>query len=99
MVALLAANNDELGRAETDATGQAVFPAALLRGGRGLVPHMVMAYMGDDFTALELDRPGFDLSDRGVDGRPDPGPVDGYLYTDRGIYRPGETHPTRHDRA
>ena len=90
-VALLAANNDELGRAETNADGQAVFPAALLRGGQGLVPHMVMAYMSDDFTALELDRPGFDLSDRGVDGRPDPGPVDGYLYTDRGIYRPGET--------
>ncbi len=90
-VALLAANNDELGRAETDANGQGVFPAALLRGGQGLAPHMVMAYLADDFTALELNRPGFDLSDRGVDGRPDPGPVDGYLYTDRGIYRPGET--------
>jgi uncharacterized protein YfaS (alpha-2-macroglobulin family) len=90
-VALLAANNDELGRAETNADGQAIFPAALLRGGQGLVPHMVMAYLSDDFTALELDRPGFDLSDRGVDGRPDPGNVDGYLYTDRGIYRPGET--------
>ena len=90
-VALLAANNDELGRAQTDADGQGVFPASLLRGGQGLAPHMVMAYLSDDFTALELNRPGFDLSDRGVDGRPDPGPVDGYLYTDRGIYRPGET--------
>jgi uncharacterized protein YfaS (alpha-2-macroglobulin family) len=38
-----------------------------------------------------LDKPAFDFSDRGVDGRADPGPVDGFIYTDRGIYRPGET--------
>ncbi len=90
-VSLLAANNDELGRLATNADGEAVFAAGLLRGAQGLVPRMVMAYAGDDFTALQLDKPGFDFSDRGVDGRPDPGPVDGYLYTDRGIYRPGET--------
>jgi uncharacterized protein YfaS (alpha-2-macroglobulin family) len=90
-VSLLAANNDELGRVRTDANGEAVFAAGLLRGTQGLAPRMVMAYAGDDFTALDLDKPGFDLSDRGVEGRAEPGPVDGYLYTDRGIYRPGET--------
>ncbi len=89
-VSLLAANNDELGRIVTDANGEAVFAAGLLRGTQGLVPRMVMAYAGQDFTALQLDKPGFDFSDRGVEGRADPGPVDGFLYTDRGIYRPGE---------
>ena len=90
-VSLLAADNDELGRIATNANGEAVFAPGLLRGTQGLAPRMVMAYAGDDFTALELDKPGFDFSDRGVEGRPDPGPVDGFLYTDRGIYRPGET--------
>src|SRR6185437_7115642 len=45
---------------------------------------------GGDFTFLEVGRGAFDLSDRGVSGRAAPGPVDAYLYTDRGIYRPGE---------
>jgi uncharacterized protein YfaS (alpha-2-macroglobulin family) len=90
-VSLLAANNDELGHAAANANGEAVFPAGLLRGMNGHLPRMVMAYLADDFTALQLNKPGFDFSDRGVDGRPDPGPVDGFLYTDRGIYRPGET--------
>ena len=90
-ISLLAANNDELGRIATNANGEAVFGAGLMRGTQGLTPRMVMAYQGDDFTALQLDKPGFDFSDRGVEGRPDPGPVDGYLFTDRGIYRPGET--------
>jgi uncharacterized protein YfaS (alpha-2-macroglobulin family) len=90
-VSLLAANNDELGQARTDTNGEAVFAAGLLRGRQGAAPRMVMAYAGDDFTALDLDKPGFDFSDRGVEGRADPGPVDGFIYTDRGIYRPGET--------
>ena len=90
-ISLLAANNDELGRIATNANGEAVFGAGLMRGTQGLTPRMVMAYAGDDFTALQLDKPGFDFSDRGVEGRPDPGPVDGYLFSDRGIYRPGET--------
>ena len=44
-----------------------------------------------EFSRLELTKSAFDLSDRGVDGRPQPGPVDAFLYTERGIYRPGET--------
>ena len=57
-----------------------------------------MAYGKDgDFNFLEVGRAAFDLSDRGVSGRAQPGPVDAYLYTDRGIYRPGETRAS--DRA
>ena len=51
-----------------------------------------MAYGSDgDFSFLDLRRPAFDLTDRGVGGRETPGPIDAYLYTERGIYRPGET--------
>ena len=38
-----------------------------------------------------LSEPGFDLSDRGVAGRPAPPPVDVFVSTERGAYRPGET--------
>lgn len=44
----------------------------------------------DDFNFIDLTGPAFDLADRGVEGRLYPGPVDGFLYLDRGIYRPGE---------
>src|SRR3546814_10330628 len=40
---------------------------------------------------LDLTQAAFDLSDRGVDGRPAPGPLDAFLWSDRGVYRPGET--------
>ncbi len=88
---LFAHNNSELGNATTDADGIARFPAGLLHGKGGDEPFAVMAYGADgDFNFLEVSRAAFDLSDRGVSGRAPPGPVDSYLYTDRGIYRPGE---------
>jgi len=90
-IALLAANNDELGRVNTDSNGDAVFAPGLIRGVRGLAPRMVMAYFGDDFSVLDLDCAGIDLSDRGVTGRAAPGAMDGFLYAERGIFRPGET--------
>lgn len=88
---LVARNNDELAEAVTDADGIARFAQGLMRGTGGMAPVMVMAHAGTDFNFLDLRRPDFDLSDRGVEGRPPPGPVDAFLYTDRGIYRPGET--------
>ncbi len=90
-VSLIATDNDELGRAKTDSDGQAIFPAGLTRGTGALAPRMLMAYLADDFTAMELNRPGLDLSDQAVDGREETQAVDAFLYTDRGIYRPGET--------
>lgn len=91
-LSLIARNNDELATVTTDADGKARFPAGLMRGEGGVHPVMVMAYGPDgDFTFLDLRRPAFDLSDRGVDGRAPAGPVDAFLYTERGIYRPGET--------
>ena len=89
---LYAHNNTELGTATSDADGIARFAAGLLKGNGGDEPYAVMAYGAEgDFNFLEVGRGAFDLSDRGVSGRSQPGPVDAYLYTERGIYRPGET--------
>ncbi|MBV8130934.1 MAG: hypothetical protein JO282_00275 [Alphaproteobacteria bacterium] len=91
-VQLYARNNGELAEATSDAGGIARIPRGLLRGRGGDEPFVVTAHgPDDDFNFLEIGRAAFDLSDRGVSGRSQPGPVDAFLYTDRGIYRPGET--------
>ena len=88
---LLARNNEILGTAKTDDDGRATFTAGLTRGEGGMVPAAVMAKQGDeDFVFLDLTRPGFDLTDRGVEGRAAPGALDVYTWTERGIYRAGE---------
>jgi uncharacterized protein YfaS (alpha-2-macroglobulin family) len=89
---LLARNNDILGDAVTDADGVARFPAPLLHGEGPLEPAVLHAFGTDgDFAALDLNVAAFDLSDRGVSGAPHPGPLDAFVWLDRGIYRPGET--------
>ncbi|MFZ1640426.1 MAG: MG2 domain-containing protein [Candidatus Contendobacter sp.] len=88
---LYARNNGELGKAVTDGKGYVRLDPGLLRGGGGREPALLMAYGGDDYNFLDLTKPAFDLSDRGVEGRAAPGAVDAFLYTERGVYRPGET--------
>ncbi|MGL4490142.1 MAG: alpha-2-macroglobulin family protein, partial [Rhizobiaceae bacterium] len=89
---LLAKNNELLGEAVTDAEGKANFEAGRTRGTEGLAPAVLTADKGgEDFVFLDMARAGFDLSDRGVTGRPAPGALDVYAYTERGVYRPGET--------
>lgn len=89
---LIAKNNEILATATTDAEGRARFDAGLVRGGAALAPAVIAARSGaDDNVFLDMTRAGFDLSDRGVTGRPAPGPVDILAWTERGIYRPGET--------
>lgn len=91
-LSLIARNNEVLAEAASDSEGLVRFAPGLLRGEGGMAPVMVMAYHTDgDFNFLDLRRAGFDLSDRGVAGRAPAGPVDAFLYTERGIYRPGET--------
>lgn len=91
-LSLIARNNEILAEAKSDSDGLFHFSAGLTRGTGGSAPVMVMAYRDDgDFNFLDLRRSGFDLSDRGVEGRQPSGPVDAFLYADRGIYRPGET--------
>jgi uncharacterized protein YfaS (alpha-2-macroglobulin family) len=89
---LVARNNNVLSTMTTDSSGRADFDAPLFNGKGGDEPVVVMAYGAkDDFSFLDLRRPSFDLTDRGVGGRDTPGPIDAYIYTERGIYRPGET--------
>jgi uncharacterized protein YfaS (alpha-2-macroglobulin family) len=90
-VALIARNNDILAEAETGADGLVRFGAALLRGEGPVAPVALHAQAGEDLVSLDLEAASFDLSDRGVTGRDYPGPVDAFLWLDRGIYRPGET--------
>jgi uncharacterized protein YfaS (alpha-2-macroglobulin family) len=91
-ISLVARDNEELARATTDGDGHVRFDPGLLRGKGGAAAAALMAYGAEgDFTFQDVTRPAFDLSDRGVDGRAAPGPVDAFLYTDRGIYRPKET--------
>jgi uncharacterized protein YfaS (alpha-2-macroglobulin family) len=88
---LIAQNNEELARARTDGAGRVHFAQALVNGDGPSRARYVMAYgAAGDFAAQDLQRPAVDLSDRGVDGRNPPGDVDAYLYTERGVYRPGE---------
>lgn len=89
---LFARNNKRLAKIVTNKTGYGRFDPGLLRGQGGLEPAALMAYgEGTDFNFLDLTQPAFDLSDRGVEGRTAPGPIDAFLYSERGVYRPGET--------
>ncbi len=92
---LVAKDNNIVSTVTTDGSGRADFAAGLMRAKGGDSPVVVMAYGDDgDFSFLDLRRAAFDLTDRGVGGRETPGPVDAFLYTERGVYRPGETVQT-----
>ena len=90
-VRLIARNNEVLGTAKSDAKGYVRFDAGLAKGEGGMQPTLMVADKeGADYAFLDLAAAGFDLSDRGVKGRDQPGALDAYLYAERGVYRPGE---------
>ncbi|WP_370399310.1 alpha-2-macroglobulin family protein [Sulfitobacter sp. JB4-11] len=90
-LSLISQANAVLGEAVTDAEGFATFPVGLMRGTGAASPAVLMAEgAGGDITFLPLTGPAFDLSDRGVEGRPPAPPIDTFLTTDRGAYRVGE---------
>ncbi|WP_390911527.1 MG2 domain-containing protein [Pseudosulfitobacter sp. SM2401] len=90
-VTLISRANAVLGTATTDTDGFVQFAAGLTRGTGASAPALVVARLGDDDIAfLPLTDPAFDLSDRGVEGRPPAPPIDTFLTTDRGAYRPGD---------
>jgi uncharacterized protein YfaS (alpha-2-macroglobulin family) len=88
---LVARNNEILATRKTDEAGHAHFEAGLARGEGGLAPAAMIASEAKDYAFLSLKTPGFDLSDRGVAGRPVPNGLDAFVYTERGVYRSGET--------
>ncbi|HVT77639.1 MAG TPA: hypothetical protein VHD87_11470, partial [Acidimicrobiales bacterium] len=75
-VRLVATNNEILGETTTDANGEASFAPGLARGDGGRAPQLIVAETdAGDYAFLDVSKPGFDLTDRGVDGRPSPGPL------------------------
>ncbi|TYC63668.1 alpha-2-macroglobulin [Rhodobacterales bacterium] len=91
-VRLLAVNNQILGETTSNDDGFAEFATGLTRGRGGNAPGILVAETdAGDYSFLDLRKPAFDLSDRGVEGRPAPGPLDAFAWTDRGIYKAGET--------
>ncbi len=88
---LVAVNNEVLGETVTDEAGYGVFAPGLARGQNAMSPQMIVAETGDDYAFIDLKRAAFDLSDRGVAGRPAPGSLDVFMSPERGIYRPGES--------
>lgn len=100
---LIARNNEVLGTGRTDAQGRVRFEPGLTRGEGGLAPGVLVAQREGDYALLPLATAAFDLTDRGVTGRPAPGPLDAFVVTERGVYRSGETvHVTallRNDKA
>ncbi len=90
-VRLVARNNEVLATRRTDKNGHAKFEAGLARGEGGLAPAAVVAADKADYAFLSLKGAAFDLSDRGVAGRAIPAGLDAFVYTERGVYRTGET--------
>ena len=90
-VRLIARDNEVLAVRKTDKNGFAHFEAGLARGQGGLSPAAVVAALKGDYAFLSLKSAAFDLSDRGVGGRQVPVGLDAFVYTERGVYRTGET--------
>ena len=90
-VRLVARNNEVLAVRQTDRNGFIHFEAGLARGEGGAAPAAIVASEKNDYAFLSLKSPAFDLSDRGVAGRPVPTGLDAFVYTERGVYRTGET--------
>ena len=90
-VRLIARNNEVLAVRQTDRNGFIHFEAGLARGEGGVAPAAIVASEKGDYAFLSLKSPAFDLSDRGVAGRPVPTGLDAFVYTERGVYRSGET--------
>lgn len=91
-VQLIARSNEVLATARTDANGRVRFDQAIMAGQEGNTPRLLMAYGPEgDFAVLDLARAPVDLSAHPVDGRERSQGADGYVWLDRGIYRPGET--------
>jgi uncharacterized protein YfaS (alpha-2-macroglobulin family) len=89
---LIARNNEVLATNTTDANGRIDFAAGLSRGEGGLAPALLVASLASgDYAFLSLKSSPFDLTDRGVAGRDAPTGLDAYVFTERGVYRTGET--------
>ena len=91
-VRLLARNNEVLATRTTGADGHLRFDPGLARGAGGMAPGLLIASdRTGDYGFLDLAAAPFDLTDRGVKGRTATKALDAYVYSERGVYRSGET--------
>jgi alpha-2-macroglobulin len=91
-VQLISRSNEVLATRRTDSSGHVQFEAGLASGEGGSAPALLTATdPKGDYAFLSLKTPGFDLTDRGVSGRPSPNGLDAFVYAERGVYRSGET--------
>ncbi len=91
-VRLLSRSNEVLATKKTDSSGRVSFEANLTRGEGGSAPALLVASEAKgDYAFLSLKSAAFDLSDRGVAGRRVPAGLDAFVYTERGVYRSGES--------
>ncbi len=89
-VSLISYNNQDLVSGTTDSRGMVVF-TGLKRQVSDFRSYMIQAEIADDFSFICLKDGLIDKTDFPVDGRPHL--TEGYeafLYTDRGVFRPGE---------
>ncbi|NNU16569.1 alpha-2-macroglobulin family protein [Parvularcula sp. ZS-1/3] len=92
MVRLISQANEVLSSKVASRVGRVRFDPPLLRGEVGDRPKLVVVEgRGGNFAFIDLDRAPLDLSAHPVSGRQQAEDVEAYLYTERGIYRPGET--------
>ncbi|HMF05462.1 MAG TPA: MG2 domain-containing protein, partial [Methylocella sp.] len=91
-VRLVARDNEVLATRRTDDAGHFQFDPGFSRGTGGASPGLVVAEDGKgDYGFLDLSASAFDLSDRGVKGRAATTALDAFVYSERGVYRSGET--------
>ncbi len=89
---LISRGNEVLATRQTDAAGHALFEQGLANGAGGTAPALLAAAdPKGDYAFLNLQASAFDLTDRGVSGRPAPTGLDAFVYAERGVYRSGET--------
>lgn len=91
-VQLVAFNNDILAEARTNEQGRVSFDEPIINGTGNMAPKLIMAFSAKgELAVLDLTRAPVDLSEYEIGGRPVRGDIDAFMYTERGIYRPGET--------
>ncbi len=89
---LVARDNEILAETSADAAGHVHFDPGLSRGAGGQASELIVAEDGKgDYGFLDLEQTAFDLTDRGVKGREAPAALDALVFTERGVYRSGET--------
>ncbi|HVZ81150.1 MAG TPA: alpha-2-macroglobulin [bacterium] len=87
---LISTNNQPLAHATTDKDGKAVFEGLSAFDKEKMTPLLITAKLGDDESFLLFDSSEISLADYDISGRDQSKDLQAYLFTDRGVYRPGD---------